>query len=381
MTEPKRICVVGPGTRYLSGITYYTFSLIQALAQSGHRTSAVLIRNLVPARLYPGRTRVGKALTDLRLPRDIRRFDGIDWYWGWSLVRALRFIRNERPEILILQWWTGAVLHTYLVLAIAARMLGAKVIIEFHEAQDVGEAKLPFVERYMNILGRSLLMLSAAQLVHSRFDQDLIKSRYGMDGSVALVSHAGYDYLPARPPLRVAPTEAINILYFGVIRSFKGVEDLVAAFDLLDLSQNSFWLTVVGETWQDWDLPRQRIAASANRDKITFVNRYVTDAEAAGYFSGADLVVLPYHRSSSSGPLQIAMAKGLPVVVTNVGGLVEATAHYDGAVLVEPGNPSSLTNGIQQAAKLAGQRFHGASSWADTANVYSQLFKRMLLDD
>ena len=48
MTEPKRVCVVGPGTRFLSGITYYTYSLIDALSRSGHRTSAVLIRNLCP---------------------------------------------------------------------------------------------------------------------------------------------------------------------------------------------------------------------------------------------------------------------------------------------------------------------------------------------
>ena len=46
----------------------------------------------------------------------------------------------------------------------------------------------------------------------------------------------------------------INILYFGVIRSFKGVEDLVAAFELLDCGKEQFWLTVVGETWGGQDL-------------------------------------------------------------------------------------------------------------------------------
>ena len=49
MAEPRRLCVVGPGTRFLSGITYYTYSLINALAESGNQCSAVLIRNLLPA--------------------------------------------------------------------------------------------------------------------------------------------------------------------------------------------------------------------------------------------------------------------------------------------------------------------------------------------
>jgi glycosyltransferase involved in cell wall biosynthesis len=378
VAEPVRVCVVGPGTRFLSGITYYTYSLIDALASAGHQCSAVLIRNLVPARLYPGRARVGSALTGLRLPPNVPRVDGVDWYWGWSLAQAVAFLRKEKPQVLVLQWWTGAVLHTYLALAIVARLHGAKVIVEFHEAQDVGEARLPLAGRYMDLLGRRLLRLSAAQLVHSRFDGDLVKARYGMNGSVRLVPHAGYDYLPARPPLRAAPADAVNLLYFGVIRPFKGVEDLIAAMDLLGADRSRFWLTLVGETWEGWDLPGRLIASSPQADRITFVNRYVTDAEAAGYFAGADLVVLPYHRSSSSGPLQIAMAAGLPVVTTRVGGLVEATARYPGAVLAEPACPASLADAIRRAAGLAGQRFQGATTWADTAESYTKLFDGVL---
>ncbi|HEV2639114.1 MAG TPA: glycosyltransferase [Actinocrinis sp.] len=378
MAEPRRVCVVGPGTRFLSGITYYTFSLIEALSDAGHQCSAVLVRNLVPARLYPGRARVGGALTEVRLPPDVPRVDGVDWYWGPSLVRAIAFLRRERPQVLVLQWWTGAVLHTYLVLAIVARSCGAKVVVEFHEAQDVGEARLPLASRYTDLVGRRLLKLSAARVVHSQFDRDLIDGRYGANGTTALVPHAGYDYLPPSPPLREAPADAVNLLYFGIIRPFKGVEDLLAAMDLLGPARSRFWLTVVGETWEGWELPGRLIAASPHRDRITFVNRYVTDDEAAGYFAGADVVVLPYHRSSSSGPLQIAMAAGLPVVATRVGGLVEATAHYPGAVLVHPSDPAALADGVLQAAELAGRRFQGVSTWADTARSYAELFDEVL---
>lgn len=380
MAEPRRVCVVGPGTRFLSGITYYTYSLIAALSEAGHQCSAVLIRNLVPARFYPGRARVGDDLTELRLPPDVPRVDGVDWYWGRSLARAVAFLLRERPQVLVLQWWTGAVLHTYLVLAIVARLRGARVVVEFHEAQDVGEARLPFVGRYTDVLGRSLLKLSAARLVHSDFDRDLVEARYGGSGSgsVALVPHAGYDYLPSRPALRDAPADVVNLLYFGVIRPFKGVEDLIAAVDLLGPARSRFWCTVVGETWEGWDLPNRLIAASPHRDRITFVNRYVTDAEAAGYFAGADVVVLPYHRSSSSGPLQIAMAAGLPVVATKVGGLVEATARYPGVVLADPSDPASLADAVLAAAELAGRRFEGTSTWAETARSYTELFDGIL---
>lgn len=378
MAEPKRICLVGPGTRFLSGITYYTYCLINALTHAEYDCSAIFIRNLVPVRLYPGRARVGENLSDIRLPEHMRQVDGIGWYWGWSMVRAVAFLWKERPQILVLQWWTGAVLHTYLLLAMISHALGSKVIVEFHEAQDVGEARLPFAATYMNIGGRCLLKLSAGQLVHSQYDRDLIKSRYGLNETLQMVPHAGYDYLPVKPPVRTAPKGAINLLYFGVIRPFKGVEDLIEAFEIIGVGELSrFWLTVVGETWEGWDLPNRLIASSPYGGRITFINRYVTDAEASGYFAGANLVVLPYHRSSSSGPLQIAMAKGLPVVVTRVGGLVEATAFYGGAVLVEPADPASLAEGIERGANLVGQRFNGANSWDETARSYSDLIDRI----
>ena len=62
------------------------------------------------------------------------------------------------------------------------------------------------------------------------------------------------------------------------------------------------------------------IERSRYRARITFVNRYVHDGELDGYLKGADAVVLPYRRSSISGPLHLAMGYGLPIVITDVGG-------------------------------------------------------------
>ena len=96
-----------------------------------------------------------------------------------------------------------------------------------------------------------------------------------------------------------------------------------------------YWLTIVGESWEGVDAAGM-VERSRHRDRITLVNRYVTEGEADGYFQGADAVVLPYHRSSQSGPLHMAFGYGLPAVVTSVGGLVEAVEPYAGAVVVAP---------------------------------------------
>ena len=163
---------------------------------------------------------------------------------------------------------------------------------------------------------------------------------------------------------------------FGLIRPYKGLENLIQAFDALPEDEiDAYWLTIVGETWEGWTVPANLIAQSRYRDRITFVNRYVSDVAVAQFFAEADAVVLPYRRASTSGALHIAMSCGLPVVVTSVGGLVEAVADYEGAILVPPDDSTALQNALLEVAKLRGVSYTDSHSWEHTASGYRMLFE------
>ncbi len=374
----RRVCVVGPGTRFLSGITYYTFSLCAALS-GAFDVSAVLMRQLLPTRLYPGRKRVGADIASLALPSSVARYDGVDWFWVPSLLRALWFLRRQRPDVLILQWWTGTVLHTYLALTIMARLQGARVVVEFHEVLDPGEARLPLVPLYVGALANVLMRLVDGFVVHSDYDKPALASRYRLGRRpVALIPHGPYDHyqrVSAGSSQRVVPESVCNLLFFGTIRPYKGLEDLVTAFDAIPEEEiDRYWLTVVGETWEGWTLPAEMIARSRYQQRITFVNRYVPDGDVAAFFAAADAVVLPYHRSSASGPLHVAMSYGLPVVVTRVGGLPEAAAAYGGAIFVPPGDPAALRVALGEAFSMRTKRFADPQSWDGTVTRYDALF-------
>jgi glycosyltransferase involved in cell wall biosynthesis len=182
-----------------------------------------------------------------------------------------------------------------------------------------------------------------------------------------------------KPTVASASSSAhpFRILFLGVVRPFKGVENLVEAFSTLDRDKAElFRLTIVGETWEGWVAPNEAIARSPHADLIERVDRYVTDAELAAYFAQADAVVLPYHRSSASGPLHIALSAGLPVVVTAVGGLVEAVRDYPGALLVPPRDPVALQAALLQLLQRRGQRYDDPHSWDRTASSF-----RLLIDE
>jgi glycosyltransferase involved in cell wall biosynthesis len=371
------VVIIGSGLRFASGISHYTFLLSCALKDE-YSVGALLMRRLVPRRLYPGRDRVGAAVANaVAYPPDVPVYDGVDWYWGPSLTNALRYLDRQRPTVVIFQWWTGAVLHTYLRLARHAARRGARIILEWHEGQDVGEAAMSGARRYVQALMPRLLSLVDAHVVHSSFDMQAIPAGYPLGNAIVrVIAHGPYDHVVTseapRADARVG--SPFRLLYFGVVRPFKGVEDLVAAFSMLDRDQASqFRLSVVGETWEGWTVPDQAIARSPHADLIERVDRYVSDDELTDYVAQADAVVLPYHRSSMSGPLHVALAAGLPVVVTAVGGLVEAVRDYAGAVLVPPKDPPALRDALLKLPVRRGERYANPHSWQQTLDRYRTL--------
>jgi glycosyltransferase involved in cell wall biosynthesis len=378
----ERVVVVGSGVHFASGISHYSYLLTSTLA-SAYDVGALLMRRLVPERFYPGRDHVGAAVAgSVVYPPEVSLYDGVDWYWGRSMTGALRYLDEQRPTVVIFEWWTGAVLHTYLRLARRAARLGARIILEWHEGQDVGEAAMPLAHRYVRALMPRLLSYVDAHVVHSDFDLKTIPAAYSLGNAIVRVmQHGPYHHVVASSAARAGVREdsPFRLLYFGVIRPYKGVEDLVEAFSMLDRQQASqFRLSVVGETWEGCTAADRAIARSPHADLIERVDRYVSDEELAEYVAQADAIVLPYHRSSLSGPLFIAMTAGVPTVVTAVGGLVEVVEDYAGAVLVPPQNPAAMRDALLKLPARRGERYPNPRSWQQTLEGYRALIDELL---
>jgi glycosyltransferase involved in cell wall biosynthesis len=384
------VLIVGPGDRFLSGVSYYTALLTTALAERGP-VAMLLLRRLCPRAAYPGRARVGGTDGVLPLP-EVPIFNGLDWFWGSSALGAWRFWRRTRPSVVVLQWWTGTVLHSYLTMAWLAKRAGVRLVVEFHEVQDVGEARLPLVSRYTRAGMRLLLSRADGVVVHSDFDRRALRDIYPQlaDLPIEVIPHGPYAHhgqvagadaalgdglSPRQHPPR--PGEPVRLLIFGVVRPYKGHADLAAAVRLLRTSGLDIHVSVVGEVWQGYREPLDELAAILPPDRLTIVDRYVADAEIPEFFAAAHLIVLPYHRSSASGPLHIAMSRGLPVVTTSVGGLVEAAADYTGAVLVPPCDPAALADGIRTALPLVNEAHADPHSWSRSAERYVTLMDRI----
>jgi glycosyltransferase involved in cell wall biosynthesis len=355
-----KIVVMGPSTRFLSGITYFTIRLANALTEIGE-VDALLFRKMLPLKLFPGWKRVGKLQTKEQFNAPVRVFELLDWYNPVTWMKAYKVTRSS--DALILPWWTSSVAHMYLFLELltAGRR---EIIIDFHEPVDpLEDAFLP-LRIYARTTGRWVRALASGYVAHTHFDRDLIMKRYHLpERKVAIIPHglydqyASFDQKEARKRLGIE--EEYVILFFGLLRKFKGVRYLIEGFELLpeDLRKRSR-LCIVGEAWEDQESVQQA-GSSPDCKQITVVDRYITDEEVALFYSASDVFAGPY-TSQAHDPCavcHIAMAYGLPVVASKTGGMIESLGSYAGVFFVQPENPEAIAEALEKVHKEKGKRY------------------------
>ncbi len=200
------------------------------------------------------------------------------------------------------------------------------------------------------------------------------------------VPHGAFEHLTDRDderslPPELAAVQAPVILFFGLVRPYKGVDVLLEAFRELDGAE----LWIVG--MPRMDLAEYKRMAKACSGRVRFVSRFITDPEIASYFRRADVVALPYRQIEQSGVLYTALAFAKPVVASAVGGFSEVGA--TGAIrLVEPGNAEELAAALAQLAAdpsareqlgIAAQRAaSGEYSWSAIAERTLDVYRGLL---
>ncbi len=232
---------------------------------------------------------------------------------------------------------------------------------------------------------RRLLARMDALVVHSRYGREQLVTKAGVAAEkVTVIPHGAFTGLAALPPAPLAPelaaVSAPVVLFFGLLRPYKGLDTLLQA-----------WRRVTGaELWiagrPRMDLAPLRAQAGPS---VRFIPRFVPDVELAALFARADVVVLPYTRTErfdQSGVLATALAFGRATVLTDIGGFGEVAA-IGAARLVAPGDPVALGDALagltgDPAARdtlAAGARAAaiGPYSWDEAARQTLALYTRL----
>lgn len=288
----------------------------------------------------------------------------------------LRFRREADADVVHYQWLTIPPLDARLLPPLRPRVMTAHYILP------------PRPSRRQVRSARRVFGAMDAVVAHSEHGAARLRDEVGLaDDKVRVVPHGAFDYLTRLPEEEPLPSELAGaagpvILSFGLLRPYKGIENLLEAFGRLG-GEAELW--VVGNPRMDVAPLRELADRAAGR--VRFVTRFVADAEIPAIFRRADLLVLPYLDAEHSGVLYTGLAFGKPMVLSAVGGFPEVAA-TGAARLVPPGDTEALAGAIEELARdeaaraelaaAASRAAAGPFSWDEAANRTLDLYRELL---
>ncbi len=307
--------------------------------------------------------------------REILQRDGITIHDGGYQASAHKALKTFLLLRAQLRLWRLAlrmqpdVLHTYLPLAnfmgaLAGRAASVKKIITSRRALGTYQDRHPYAKplyRIANALSDCVTVNSAAvrQDVISRDGmarEKLVLIRNGLD--LSRFAHSGSDRGALRANLQLGSNE-IGIIKVGNLIPYKGHADLITAFKKVIDENRNVRLFLVGED-RGIQNDLERLAASLGvSDRVHFLGRR---NDVPLLLMAMDLYVMASHEEGFSNALLEAMAAGLPIVATDVGGNREALGDGVAGILVPPHAALALALAINtlladeaQRARLAAQ--------------------------
>lgn len=174
-----------------------------------------------------------------------------------------------------------------------------------------------------------------------------------------------------------------NILFFGRITPYKGLEYLCEAMKIVRKHITDATLTIAGGGKMCFDIePYKKLGY------IEIHNRYVGMEELAELLFRCDINVCPYTEATQSGVIMTSYALCKPVIATNVGGLGEMIDNGKSGILVPPKDTIALADAIinllsdrdkikEMSKYIQNIYFEGERSWDNIADNYIHYYKQL----
>lgn len=274
-------------------------------------------------------------------------------------ARLIRYAVRKKPKLLHLLWNNKVEYFDRTILMLYYKAAGKKIALTAHNVnQDRRDAKDTLLNR---ITLRIQYHLCDHIFVHTRKMQGELCQDFGVaERAITVIRHPINDAFPetglaaSEAKLRLGLRDHERaILFFGRIRPYKGIEQLLAAFKLISAdSQENYRLIIAGELMKGSEEYLHEIQQAINTEfkpgNVIVRVQFIPDEEIELYFKGADVLVLPYKEIFQSGVLFLAYSFGLPVVATDVGSFREEIIEGRTGFVCKPGDAAELAEAIQK---------------------------------
>ena len=258
---------------------------------------------------------------------------------------------------------------------------GAKIIVSYHDPfPHSGEHFKNEVTIYNHVIKNS----HGAVLLNERQLPEFCKFYHIAPENVLINKLGVYDNI--RSFVKTLPEKGPkkNLLFFGRISPYKGVEYLCEAMIKVHKVLPDVTLTIAGSGSLYFDFKPYK-----DLEYIALKNHYVDMEELANLLSLSDITVCPYTDATQSGVIMTSYSLGKPVIATNVGGLPEMVEQAKTGLLVAPRDSNALAEAIikmysddtylcQMSDYILSEYYNGEKSWPSIADKYIAYYNKIL---
>lgn len=328
----RKIIIVSPAHPLRGGIAASTERLAVELQKTGHSVSIYSYSLQYPAFLFPGKTQftsdpapLGANGLPLEIVTCINSVNPFSW-----ITTGLKIAAGQPDQVIVRFWlpFMGPALGTLLRVVrwrTRTRVTGLVDNIIPHEKRPGDRL---FAKYFTGACDDFLVMSkSVGEEIRSFSDKPVVFSPHPL--------YDNYGELQDKHTVRKAlgiPSDARVALFFGFIRQYKGLDIFLRALAEVPGVHG----LVAGECYEDWASYQQIIDENGMNDRVHVVSDFIPANQVSTYFSAADIVVQPYRSATQSGISQIAYHFGLPMIVSNVGGLPEIVTDKVSGYVVSP---------------------------------------------
>lgn len=339
-----KITILGPAHPYRGGLASIMEIMARTFQRRGNEVDIKTFTVQYPSLLFPGKSQTlsTPAPEDLRICRCVNTMNPLNW------IVVGRRIRRERPDFVLLKYWTPFMAPCFGTIARIARGNGhTKVLcqidnVEPHEHHLTDNA---FNRYFLRAVDGFVYM---SEQVHGEL-------RAYTDAPALFSPHPLFENFGERVErneacVRLGLDPAVEYaLFFGLVRDYKGLDLLLDAWTLLKQEGKTAGrkLIVAGEFYTSKEPYLKQIADNGLHDDVILHDHFIPDEQVKYYFSAADFVVQPYKTATQSGVTQIAYQFCTPMVVTRVGGLPEIVPDGRVGYVVEP-TPEAVAQAVAQ---------------------------------
>ncbi|MCX8080982.1 MAG: glycosyltransferase [Bacteroidia bacterium] len=331
MEKNKRhIAILGPGYPLRGGPALLNENFCLELSGKGHKAEIISFSFQYPSFLFPGTSQYDFSREKPSCPIHslIHTLNPISWF------RTARYLRKSKADIVIIRYW----------LPYFAPALGtiARLVRKHMRVFAIADNIIPHEKRWGDkILTRYFIgSLHGVICMSGKVEHDL-KINFPEKPHIK-VYHPLYETYPrpvsmeeARKRLGIPPDKKV-ILFFGLIRKYKGLHLLLDAARELIHSFPEVLILVAGDFYDDRQNYEPALSMLEKEGHLVLYGRFVPDDEIHYYFCSANVCVQPYLNATNSGVSMVSYFYGLPVIATNVGGLPEIIPHGECGLLCEP---------------------------------------------